>query len=249
MEVKILNNKNFTYVLVALIIGISFTISSYFLSNGLINLRAERKVIKVTGSAKKQLRSDLVKWTGMYSVQAKDLKEAYKLLEESQKKVKDYFLSKGLSEKDLIFSSISTQTIYEMLPNGLYSTKVDSYRLVQSIQITSKDVDRITELSRQSTELINLGVQFESFAPQYYYTKLADLKVDMLSLATKDAIKRAQQIAESTGIKVGSLRSASMGVFQITPLYSTDVSDYGINDTSSVDKEITAIVNCEFAIK
>ncbi|WPX09228.1 SIMPL domain-containing protein [Anaerocellum danielii] len=244
-----MNNKNFTYVLVALIIGISFTISSYFLSNGLINLRAERKVIKVTGSAKKQLRSDLVKWTGMYSVQAKDLKEAYKLLEESQKKVKDYFLSKGLSEKDLIFSSISTQTIYEMLPNGLYSTKVDSYRLVQSIQITSKDVDRITELSRQSTELINLGVQFESFAPQYYYTKLADLKVDMLSLATKDAIKRAQQIAESTGIKVGSLRSASMGVFQITPLYSTDVSDYGINDTSSVDKEITAIVNCEFAIK
>lgn len=53
MEVKILNNKNVTYVLVALIIGISFTISSYFLSNGLINLRAERKVITVTGSAKK----------------------------------------------------------------------------------------------------------------------------------------------------------------------------------------------------
>ena len=80
----------------ALILGISLTVSSYFLSNGLINLRAERKVITVTGSAKKQLRSDLVKWTGMYSVQAKDLKEAYKLLEESQKKVKDYFLSKGL---------------------------------------------------------------------------------------------------------------------------------------------------------
>lgn len=133
-----MNNKNVTYVLVALIIGISFTISSYFLSNGLINLRAERKVITVTGSAKKQLRSDLVKWTGMYTVVAKDLKEAYRLLEESQKKVKTYFLSKGLSEKDLIFSSISTQTIYEMLPNGIYSTKVDSYKLSQSIKLHQK---------------------------------------------------------------------------------------------------------------
>lgn len=40
-----------------------------------------------------------------------------------------------------------------------------------------------------------------------------------------------------------------MGVFQITPLYSTEVSDYGINDTTSIDKEITAVVNCEFIIK
>lgn len=120
----------------------------------------------------------------MLSVQAKDLKEAYRLLEESQKKVKSYFLSKRLSEKDLVFSSISTQTIYEMLPNGIYSTKVDSYRLSQSIQITSKDVDKITDLSRKSTELINSGVQFESMPSQYYYTKLADLKIEMLSLAT-----------------------------------------------------------------
>lgn len=243
------NNKNITYIIIALILGVSFTVSSYFISNGLINLRSEQKIIRVTGSAKKQIRSDLVKWTGTYSVQAKDLKEAYKQLQNSQKIVKNYFLSKGISEKDLIFSSISTITIYEMLPNGVTSTKIDSYRLVQNVQITSKDVDKITDLSRKSTELINLGVQFESMPPQYYYTKLADLKIEMLSLATKDAVKRAQQIAESTGIKVERLRSASMGVFQITPPYSTEVSDYGINDTSSVDKEITAIVNCEFSIK
>lgn len=61
MAVKILNNRNVIYALAALIIGISFMISSYFLSNGLINLRAERKVITGTGSAKKQLGSDLVK--------------------------------------------------------------------------------------------------------------------------------------------------------------------------------------------
>ncbi|WAM34206.1 hypothetical protein OTK00_000385 [Caldicellulosiruptor morganii] len=71
----------------------------------------------------------------------------------------------------------------------------------------------------------------------------------MLSLATEDAVRRAKQIAKSTGSSVERLKSASMGVFQITPLYSTEVSDYGINDTTSIDKEITAVVNCEFIIK
>jgi len=231
-------------------LGISFTISSYFLANGLINFRAERKTISVTGSAKKQLRSDLVKWTGMYTAVAKDLKEAYRLLEESQKKVKTYFLSKGLSEKDLIFSSISTQTIYEMLPNGIYSTKVDSYKLSQSIQITSKDVDKITELSRKSTELINSGVQFESMPPQYYYTKLADLKIEMLSLATEDAVRRAKQIAKSTGSPSRKAKICVNGCFSDnSALFQQKVSDYGINDTTSIDKEITAVVNCEFIIK
>ncbi|MEN2983443.1 MAG: SIMPL domain-containing protein [Dictyoglomaceae bacterium] len=244
-----MNSKNLSNVLISLIIGISLTLSSYFIAQGLINFRSESKIIRVTGSAKKQIRSDLVKWSGIYTVEAKTLKEAYKLLSESQKKVKDYFINKGLSEKDIIFSSISTTVIYEILPNGVTTTRVEGYRLSQKIEITSKEIDKITELSRKSTELINVGVQFESLPPQYFYTKLADLKIEMLSLATEDAVRRAEQIAKSTGTKVERLRSAYMGVFQITPLYSTEVSDYGINDTTSIDKEITAVVNCEFLIR
>ncbi|ABB16247.1 conserved domain protein [Carboxydothermus hydrogenoformans Z-2901] len=70
----------------------------------------------------------------------------------------------------------------------------------------------------------------------------------MLGLATKDAMQRAEQIAKFTGVKVGKLRSSKMGVFQITAPYSTDVSDMGIFDTSSIEKEITAVVTCEFEI-
>ncbi|WDU83639.1 SIMPL domain-containing protein [Caloramator sp. Dgby_cultured_2] len=149
----------------------------------------------------------------------------------------------------MIFSSIVTMTNYEILPNGMQSTKIESYRLSQTIEITSNDVDELTKISREATELINLGVQFESYPPQYYYTKIADLKVDMLGLATKDAMQRAEQIAKNTGIKIGKLKSAKMGVFQITAPYSTEVSDYGIFDTMSINKEITAVVNCEFEIK
>jgi hypothetical protein len=84
--------------------------------------------------------------------------------------------------------------------------------------------------------------------PQYFYTKLSDMKVDMLADATLNAKKRAEKIAINGGGKIGPLRSTKMGVFQITPVYSNEVSDYGINDTSSLEKKITAVVNVEFYI-
>jgi uncharacterized protein len=85
--------------------------------------------------------------------------------------------------------------------------------------------------------------------PMYFYTKIADLKIDMLALATKDARNRAGKIAENAGSKLGELKSAKMGVFQITPINSNEVSDYGINDTSSIEKEIMSVVNCVFSSK
>jgi uncharacterized protein len=88
----------------------------------------------------------------------------------------------------------------------------------------------------------------ESDPPQYLYTKLADLKIEMLAEATKDASTRAKQIAENSGCKLGAVRDARMGVMQINPLHSTSVSDAGNNDTTSMEKEITAVVSGRFEL-
>ncbi|MBI4970275.1 MAG: SIMPL domain-containing protein, partial [Candidatus Omnitrophica bacterium] len=80
-------------------------------------------------------------------------------------------------------------------------------------------------------------------------TGLGELKIEMLREATKDAKKRAEEIATSSGNKIGPIRSARMGVFQITPVNSYDTSDSGYNDTSSLEKRVTAVVKAEFAIQ
>ena len=116
------------------------------------------------------------------------------------------------------------------------------------MEVRSTDVDKIAQVSREATELINQGILVESNAPEYYYTQLGNLKIEMLAEAAKDAKQRAIQIANSTGDRIGSVRSARMGVLQITPAGSNEVSDSGMNDTSSIDKEITAVVNIGFAV-
>ena len=60
--------------------------------------------------------------------------------------------------------------------------------------------------------------------------------------------KRAKNMVVSTGNRIGLMRSARMGVFQITPANSYEISSWGINDTSSLDKKVTAVVHVSFAI-
>ncbi|MGE5630638.1 MAG: SIMPL domain-containing protein [Caulobacteraceae bacterium] len=242
------NKKYLAFILVALILAGGLITSTYLAVRGLIEIKGNTS-ITVTGSAKQQLKSDLIVWRGSFSCQSPTMAEAYVRLKESSDKVRKYLVSKGIGDDELVFTSIDTSPIFEVNINGQYTNNLLGYRLQQQVEISSADVDRISQISREATELINEGVEFQSFPPQYFYTKIADLKVSMLAEATKDAKNRAEQIAQNTGSSIGTLKSAKMGVFQITPLYSTEVADYGINDTSSIQKEITAVVTCTFELK
>jgi hypothetical protein len=108
---------------------------------------------------------------------------------------------------------------------------------------------KVANVARTITSLIQQGVLVESLPPKYLYTKLADLKIAMLADATKDATARAQQVAINSGAQLGSIQDARMGVMQITPVHSNDVSDSGNNDTSSRVKEITAVVTARFSLR
>lgn len=242
-------NRGLTGIIIAVILGLSLVASTVVFTGGLKAIKTERNLLEVKGSAKEQIKSDYAVWSGNFSATSPDLKTAYESLDASADQVKKFLVGKGFAEKDLIFSSVVTTPMNAILPNGMYSNVIESYRLNQTVEIRSNDVDKIAEISRISTELINMGITFESYPPQYFYTKLADKKINMIELATKDAKARAEVMLKATGKTTGDLLAASVGVFQITPLYSNEISDSGINDTSSIDKEITAVVTCSFEVR
>lgn len=119
----------------------------------------------------------------------------------------------------------------------------------QDIVVESTDVPKVTKIAQEASTLLAQGAVINTLSLEYYYSKLADLKVEMMAEATKNARDRAAKIAESAGGSLGSLREASMGVMQITPVNSTDVSDYGTYDTSSLEKQITAVVRAAFSVR
>ena len=206
------------------------------------------QIITVTGSARKRIKSDLVIWKAGVSYQAPALADAYRSLAENVPRVKSYLVGKGIAENQITISSISSQTLHAKTDQGEDTGTITGYSLRQELEVRSTDVDKIAQIAREATELINQGILLESAAPEYHYTKLGEEKITMLAEAAKDAKVRAAKVAESTGSSIGSVRTARMGVLQITPADSNEVSDSGMNDTSSLDKDITAVVNVGFEI-
>ncbi len=242
--------RNSQIVVLGVCIAVATVVSSMILSHGFLKvMKFTREQITVTGSAQKDITSDLIVWRGEFTRRDADLKTAYAGLKTDYEKVKRYIESRGVMGSEMNFSSVSTITIYKKNEKGNDTNDIQGYSLGQAVEIRSSDVARITEVSRQSTDLIADGVEFSSSSPEYFYTKLEELKIEMLAKASENAKARADNMVRAAGNRIGFMRSAKMGVFQITPANSTEVSDWGMNDTSSLYKKVTAVVNVNFAIQ
>ncbi len=238
-------------VVSTLIASLGLIISAYFLGNSFKNKNLTTS-ISVKGLGTKDFISDLIVWNGDFSKKSMDLKTAYSDLEQDRKKIRDYLVSKGFKDNELVFSSVDINKQYDYYnTDGGRSSVFSGYQLDQTVSIESKDVEKVENLSREITELINSGVELYSKAPSYYYTKLADLKIQMIADATQDARKRAEEIAKNAGGKLGKLKTANLGVFQITAQNSSD-DEYswgGTFNTSSKNKTASVTIRLEYEVK
>jgi hypothetical protein len=204
------------------------------------------------GSTRKNVKSDLAVWRGSFTTEAPTLLEAQHKLQADRGKVAQFLDGNGVT--NIIFKPIAIEKMAASVQLKTPTENVTQseqrtvgYRLIQSVRVESSDVDRLAQLD--TTPLVERGVLFTTEPPLFLYTRVAEEKIEMLADATKDARARAEQIAAQGGRSIANLHDAEMGVFQITPLHSTDISGEGMNDTSSLDKTITAVVTATFLLK
>ncbi len=211
---------------------------------------SESQVINVTGSARKNVRSDLVVWRASFSSEAETLLAAQQKLRADLGKVTAFLTTRGLAEFSAGPVQIREVTAKQRNEEDDTVTNVRvGYRLTQTVEVRSPDVERVPRLAGDSGELLQQDVAFVSDGFEFIYTKTGDAKVEMMAEATKDARSRAEQIATQGGRAIKELRNARMGVVQINPLYSGSTSWEGNNDTSSLEKTITATIGATFALR
>jgi uncharacterized protein len=224
-------------VVLALAIGLG----SVALAGG-IRDRNRDDVITVTGSAKKRITSDYVVWDVSVTSQQATATDAAKELGGWTTRIRAFFKHEGVDPAELTVDPISTETVAS-------SHGVTSFKLTRSFEIRSSRVQAVTAVAEHSSALLAQGIPLAADPPQYIYTKLPSLRPELLATATKDAQRRGRVLVESTGGHLGKLRNVDVGVFQVTSPNSTDVSDYGEYDTSTIDKDVTAVVDVTFALK
>ncbi len=203
--------------------------------------------ITVTGSAYEIVKSDSARLEFEITTRKPSKQLAYNTVKEQLPIVKKYLEEKGIT--DIEVKAVNGYFTYKYTPSGSMTNEIAYYNLSQSVVIKSDDVQKIKDISVDVQNLLDKGIDINVTQQLFFYSQLGDLKVKLLQNATTDAKNRAAAMLKATHNKPGKIQSVQMGVFQITPVDSTNVSDMGINDTSTVDKKVTAVANIVFRIK
>lgn len=244
-----------------LVIGISIIITALILGTAFKNRNENLDTISVVGLGTTDFVSDEILWSGSFATKSFDIKEAYNKMISDQKIVADFFMSKGFKKEEFTFGAVQFNKRFrevrtENLENA-YQTKYeqvfDGYEATQTITFSAKKnpdlMKRIEEVSSKTSELINSGIELTSNSIQYTYSNLPNLKHSLIEKASKDASERAQKIVKTADGSLGKLKSASMGVFQITGQGSTEEDSYGGNfDTYSKNKTARITVRLEYEL-
>lgn len=241
-------------IVIALIAGICAILCVLILSGRLVEYKQSvGGGLTATGSASCNFESDLIVWRGSYTAFDMTTQAAYKKLAQDSESVRKYLLDNGVTEEEMTFGSVSISPRWHTEYNdGGYeiNSYVEGYDLYQQITITSGDVDKVDAISRDVTQLIESNVEFTSYEPEYFYTKLDELKLQLVDEATQNAKQRIDIMAEGTGATLGDLLNANLGVFQITAQNTSSEYSYGgAFDTSSRFKTASITVKLNYGVK
>lgn len=242
-----------------LIIGIAIIITAFILGQSFKKRNENLDTISVIGLGSKDFVSDEILWSGSFSANSMDIKTAYNKIISDQKVVSNFFISKGFKPNEFTFGAVNFQKKFRQITiensenqyDKKYEQIFDGYEAIQTITFVAKKnpelMKRIELVSSKTSELINSGIELSSNSMQYTYSDLPSLKQSLIEKATKDASERANKIVNTADGNIGKLKTASMGVFQITGQGSTEDDSYGgINDMISKNKTARITVRLEY---
>lgn len=204
--------------------------------------------ITVTGSARVEAKADKAVWTLSAEFVSPTQSVAVTRVTSSVEEIVKYLNAGGIADDSIEFGSLSAYPQEEWV-NGTSTGRIASYRAARSVTVRTEDVETVKKLSTNLGTLLAQGVNVSNYGPQYYVSKLSDLRPELLEQAVKDAQVRAKAIVSATGGKVGNVMSVRSGPFQVTSPDSVDTSAGGFYDTSTIDKTITSTVTVVFKVK
>lgn len=202
--------------------------------------------ITITGSARKPIGSNLVRWSLEVDGRAATRVRAAVELKRESAYVVAFLRAAGIRADEIEPEVVQTETIVTRVNKHLTRT---SYLVSQGLGVSTSQIDVVEAAAVRIGDLLARGIDVSAQPLAYISTDLEEAKLQALGAATAEVRRRAEILVKGLGGKLGKMRASSLGVYQITPRNSTEVSDYGISDTSSRLKDVTAVVSATFAVK
>jgi hypothetical protein len=224
----------------ATVLALGMIAGGYLLGNGLVRAKAADRSVTVRGLAERDVTADLAIWTIAYSAQAEDLATAQASADRDSNEIRAFFREMGFPAEALQPTGVN---VSQFSDNG-----VTKFTVRQRMTLRSTDIRRAQNAVKRQFELVRRGVVLdEGSGIAYTFTKLNDIKPQMVAEGTKDARASAEQFAKDSGTSVGAIKSATQGYFEINARDGESGGNWGVSDTPY--KKVRVVTTVDFYLR
>jgi len=237
-----MNNANpVGLLLLGAFIACGLASAGYFVGQTMYNAKVALNTAEAKGLAERRVTADKANWTIRFSNAGKkrdDVPGLYELSEQNQQDIVSVLKESGFADNEIQIGILDYS--YQEFRDENQNLVDQNHRLTGSISLETEKVSLIDKARAKVNRLIVKGVNIQNEAPAYLFTKLNEIKPDMLKEATKNARIAANEFAANAGVTVGGIRSATQGSF-----YIRDAGEeYG--DTSKIEKDVRVVTTITF---
>ena len=230
----------------SLLLAISVVLAGFFPGYFYYKAKTDLNTVVVKGLSEMDVKADLAVWEMKYVVTGNDVSEAERKITEQTKIIKDFLHHNGFKDSEITIGRLETNDL-NANPYGSSDRNI-RFILNQTVVVKSENVDLVADVLNKSGDLVKKGIIFTSeygSPVSYLFTKLNEIKPQMLENATKNAIAAAEQFAQSSNSKVGRIKHANQGMFTILPREQTPSA----SETSQINKTVRVVSTIEYWLK
>lgn len=225
-------------------IGVGVSVGGYFIGNTLYKSKVATNIATVRGLAERDVKADIGTWNVNFEASEPTLTAAYESANASKGKVVAFLKESGFADEEITPNAL---TVYKREDRDNTGRILNTaYQISGSVIVRSEDVDKVAASIQKVGDLVGQGVLITSSFPQYFYTKLNDIKPEMLGEATRNARTAAEQFAKDANAKVGNINNAGQGAFTLSP---RDAGENRGDESASMFKKVRVVTTISFYLE
>jgi hypothetical protein len=212
-------NHKFSAFVLGVFIFLGLAALGQLLGGSLIKFKEYERSVTVKGLAEREYEADIVIWPIQFTIAGNDLENLYGSIEKNTLEIKDFLESKGIDANEI--SSSIPAIVDKSAQQFSGSERADfRYAAMQTVTVYSKNIKNVRSVMESLSELGKKGIvltgnNYQS-RTEYIFTRLNEIKPEMIEEATKEARAVAEKFAADSQSTLGKIKKASQGQFSIS---------------------------------
>lgn len=190
----------------------------FLLGNAAVQVKEYERSVRVKGLSEREFPADVVIWPIQFTVASNDLGELYRSIDQGASKIRQFLEGNGISDSEI---TVSAATINDKTAQQ-HGGQVARYRYsaVQTVTVYSRSIDEVRVIMGKLSEIGRQGValtgDYYGSGTEYVFTRLNEVKPEMIEESTKKAREVAEKFAADSQSSLGKIKRASQGQFSIS---------------------------------